>query len=153
MITLYNDRLVLNDHNDKPFTKMNKGKVKEMYYSSHFNSLIVFEPVDKEVDDIGDIINALPKEYFNWLENKLLTEFKLIVHWTQAAWTTSDFDIYYDLNPSELELTKFKSVKNVLKEYNSNPISYKYTEIKNRVATKIDFIGMGIFLDETIWFG
>src|SRR5690606_26032483 len=124
----YDDRLVLNDnHDDKPFIKTNVGKVRELYYSSHFNSLIIFEPLDEEVDDIGDIINALPKEYFNWLMDELLTESNLVVHWMQMEGTTADFIIYYDQNPCEMELSNFNSVKSMLKIYDC--FHYKYVEV------------------------
>lgn len=151
MINLYYHYAVLSGNDDKPFIKTNKDRVREIYYSSYFNSLIVFEPMNEAVDDIGGIINGLPKEYFNWLMDKLPTESNLVVHWTQLEGTTSDFVIYYDLNPSNLELTNFNSVKNVLKKYDSIP--YKYVEVKNGIATPINFKAKGIILDETIWKG
>jgi hypothetical protein len=117
------------------YQKTNKGYRKEVFYNGHNNNLIVFYPCDISCDTIS-ICNSISEEVYDYLIHTLNTNKGVTVLWSQVEGTTSDYTIFYDLNPSKL---KNIGVNAILRKLNEQPnnISRKYVQVKNGVAEPI----------------
>lgn len=121
---------------NKLYQKVNKSKRRELFYNSELNNLIVFLPWNKETDT-NSICNGIRNKPYDYLINELNKNKGLVVLWSQVEGTSSDYRIYYDLEPSELIHKSYKEIVNTLFNQPNND-SCKYVEVKNGVARKLD---------------
>lgn len=121
------------------YAKVNKGK-REVYYNDKSNSLLIFDPIDKQCDT-HSICNGISSDAYDYLIDKLNNHNNLVVHWMQIEQTTSDYTIYYDMDCSEL---LNKNIFEIKSELNNSVTTerkgrYKYTKVKDGLETIIEF--------------
>lgn len=119
------------------FKKVNKkNKRREVFHDEINNNLIIFSPLDKEVDT-NSICNSIRDKAYFYLINELNNNNGLVVHWSQIEGTTSDYTVYYSLNVDYLVSKSYKEIINVLSSQ-PNISAYKYTKVINSEAFKLE---------------
>lgn len=114
------------------YDKVNKSERNEIFYNEFNNNLIVFAPYNKTCNT-ESICNGISQEAYQFLTNILNTTKNIIVKWSQVEGTTSDYDIYYDLNPEKMKSLSYKRVTESLKASVDDGFSgMKYNFVKER---------------------
>lgn len=111
------------------FIKTNNSNQNEIYYDKHNNNLIIFHPDFKT--NTESICNSIRDEAYSYLMNKLNTNIGLVVYWTQVEGTTSDYTVYYDVTPDELNIASHEEALNILRNQTSDTNSMKYNSVKD----------------------
>lgn len=131
------------------YAKVNKGTRNEVYYDSINNNLIVFSPYDKSVDT-DSICGCIRESMYQHLINELNAQTGLIVHWSQIEGTTSDYTIYYDLDPSNYNHLSHKEIIKALGNLNVTGCGMKYTQVKDNISQPIED-KEALKIKESIW--
>jgi len=121
------------------YHKLDKKRKYTMYHDPINNNLIVFSPYDDcTVDSVCDSIRD---EAYLYLINELNMKRNIVVSWSQVSGTTSDYNIYYDM---DVDMLKGKSHKEILTMINSNVntnsgecCGYKYVQVKDDKVGRI----------------
>lgn len=90
---------------------------------------------------VNSVSGAIRDEAYLYLINELNTNNNVLVDWRQVEGTTSDYDIYYNMNYEKvLEEIENKSIDEYLESLikENNAPSFKYRQIKDGVITKIE---------------
>lgn len=117
------------------YSRIKKSGRNEVFYDEINSNMIIFKSYDKEVDT-DSICNSIRDKAYTYLINELNNNKNIIVYWSQVEGTTSDYNIYYDLNPSDLVGKTYKEIVGSLPSLKTI-FAYKYVEIKNGIERKI----------------
>jgi hypothetical protein len=123
------------------FYKQDKKRKYSVYHDPINNNLIVFSPYDD--CDIDSVCNGICNDVYSYMINELNNNKNLLVGWSQVSGTTSDYRIYYDMPIDVLKDKSYKEIYEYLESLNidySAVFSFKYAEVKNGVAYKLDQI-------------
>ena len=120
--------------------KINASKRREVYFNEDFNTLIIFNPHDKECNT-ESICNGISSEAYQYLIEDLNAAEPIIVEWSQVEGTTSDYTIYHDINPKDLLGLNANSMLKILDKAVTNERipNYKYTEVFAGVESVVSF--------------
>lgn len=121
---------------DNGFIKVNiNNEIQDVFYDKKNNNLIVFNPLDEGVNT-ESICNGISNKAYLYLINELNTNKNLVIEWSQIEGTTSDYVIYYDLEPLDFIDRSFAKTMESLPKI-KDTFGYKYVEIKNGKERKI----------------
>jgi len=113
---------------------------KNVYYDEINNNLIVFSP-HEENGTVNEVCNSIRDSAYLYLMNVLNTNKNIIIHWSQIIGTTSDYDIYYNLDVYSVKDKSQHHIISYLRDNRKNEIiGYKYVEIINGIVNKIENI-------------
>jgi len=118
-----------------PLVKTKMRGRNETYYDKTNNNMIIFHPCHKDIDT-DSICNSIRDKAYLYLMNELNENKNVTVFWSQVEGTTSDYNIYYDLNPNELKDKNYKEILELLPNIETI-FAYKYVEVKNGIERKI----------------
>jgi hypothetical protein len=109
-----------------------------VYKNDEHNNIIIYS-YDKGCS-VDSVSGAIRDKAYLYLIYELNTNNNILVDWRQVEGTTSDYDIYYDINYDEVlkqitDKTIDKYLETLIKE--NNAPSYKYRKIKNGVMDKL----------------
>lgn len=109
------------------------------FYSTKNNNLILFDTNDSDDITVESICNStVSKGAYEYLIDILNTHKNILVYWSQVEGTTSDYIIYYEIDTESI-IDETLDVSVALEVIKGNGMSYKFTEVKNKKQSKIDF--------------
>ncbi|WP_310877051.1 hypothetical protein [Priestia megaterium] len=121
------------------YIKVNREKRYDVYYNKYNNNTIVFDPIDK-CCNTESIANGIGGKRYMYLMDILNENEGLVVHWSQVEGTTSDYDIYYNVDLGEYERKSHSRIVNILyKSFKASISGMKYNEIINGERIPITF--------------
>lgn len=109
-----------------------------VYKNDEHNNIIIYS-YDKGCS-VDSVSGGIRDKAYDYLINELNTNNNVLIDWSQVEGTTSDYNIYYDVDYKE-SLDKIKN--NTIREYlyslikQNNAPYYKYRKIKNGVMDKL----------------
>lgn len=106
-----------------------------VYYCGDNNNMLIFS-AESEKDEIADIVNATHSGY-DHLVKTLNSTNGVIVYWTKAESTTSDYVIYYDFDPREFVDKGYREIIKTLREVEYEHRYMKYVEVKEGKSAPI----------------
>lgn len=109
------------------------------FYNADNNNMILFDTSDCDEITVESICNStVSNGAYDYLTNILNTNKNVLVYWSQIEGTTSDYIIYYD-SDNEAIINDEVNVSKVLEITNSGCEGYKFTEVRNKKQSKINF--------------
>lgn len=121
------------------YIKVNREKRYDVYYNKYNNNTIVFDPIDK-CCNTESIANGIGGKRYMYLIDTLNENEGLVVHWSQVEGTTSDYDIYYNVDLGEYERKSYSRIVNILyRSFKPSFSGMKYNEVINGEKFPITF--------------
>ena len=110
------------------YKKVNREKRVQVYYNDYSKNTIIFNPLD-ETCNMETIANGTSERPYFHLMNVLNNNTNVIVHWSQIDGTTSDYDIYFEIQLTSTERRSYNRIMNVLDGYTKIRSNHKYNEV------------------------